>query len=249
MAGLPISALYYFETIGSTNDFVQSLAEQGAAEGALVVADEQTQGRGRLDRHWVTAAGAGLAFSLLLRPTATETGQLGLLAPLWGMAVCKALREQYRLEAEIKWPNDVLVSRRKVCGILVEAHWLGSELQGVVAGIGVNVAPSSVPSIDRLLFPATCLESELGRPVKREELLAAILKAFFGERRRLGSDEFFETWQRWLAFKGEQVRVEGAAGAQVGKVLGISRTGSLRLQARDERELMVEVGDVSLRPE
>ncbi len=249
LAGLPIPALYYFDTIGSTNDFVMSLAEQGAGDGTLVVADEQTQGRGRLDRRWVTAAGSGLAFSLLLRPSAAETAQLGLLAPLCGLAVCRALREQYRLDAEIKWPNDVLVRRRKVCGILVEAHWLGSELQGVVAGIGVNVAPSSIPPADRLLFPATCVESELGRAVEREELLAAILKAFFSERPRLGSNEFFETWQHWLAFKGEQVRVEGGASAQVGKALGISRTGQLQLQARDGKIVEVAVGDVSLRLE
>ncbi len=249
LAGLPIPAFYYFDTIGSTNDFLQSLAEQGAGDGTLVVADEQTQGRGRLERHWVTAAGAGLAFSLLLRPSPAEASQLGLLAPLWGVAVCKVLRDRYQLQAEIKWPNDVLVGLRKACGILVEAHWLGSELQGVVAGIGVNVAPSSVPPESTLLFPATCVESELGRPVKREELLAAILEAFLSERPRLGSDEFFETWQRWLAFKGEQVQVLGPAEAQAGKVLGISRTGSLRLQARDGTVNEVAVGDVSLRPE
>ncbi len=249
LAGLPLSAVYYFDTIGSTNDYVQSLAEQGAEEGALVVADEQTKGRGRLERHWVTAAGAGLAFSLLLRPTQIEIRQLGLFAPLWGVAVCRALREHYQLNAEIKWPNDVLVNRRKVCGILVEAHWMGTQLQDVVAGIGVNVAPSSVPPASSLLFPATCVESELGRTVEREDLLAEILKAFFSERPRLGNDDFFATWGRWLAFKGERVRVEGAKGSQAGKVQGVSRTGSLRLQAADGDEVEVAGGDVSLRLE
>jgi BirA family biotin operon repressor/biotin-[acetyl-CoA-carboxylase] ligase len=249
LAGLPLSAIYFFKSIGSTNDFARSQMEKGGADGILVVADEQTQGRGRLNRHWVTAAGAGLAFSLLLRPSNTEFHQLGLLAPLWGVAVCRALREQYQLNAEVKWPNDVLINRRKACGILVEAHWLGRELEGVVAGIGVNVAPSSVPRSADVLFPATCVESELGRPVKSEELLAEILKAFFYLRPQLGSEGFFETWQRWLAFKNEWVRVEGASGAQTGQVVGISHDGSLRLRAEDGTEVEVAVGDVSLRPE
>ncbi len=249
LAGLPLSMIYFFDSIGSTNEFARSLVEEGVADGTLVVADEQTQGRGRLGRHWVTAAGAGLAFSLLLRPSPDETRQLGLLAPLWGVAVCLALRDRYQLNAEVKWPNDVLINRRKTCGILVEAHWLGSELEGVVAGIGVNVAPSSVPPSASLLFPATCIESELGRAIKSEELLAEILKAFFHLRPDLGSEDFFDTWQRWLAFKGEWVRVEGAAGAQTGQVLGISHSGGLRLRTEDGAEVEVAVGDVSLRPE
>ncbi len=249
LSGLMLPAIYFFKSIGSTNDYARALAVESAADGALVVADEQTQGRGRLGRHWVTSAGAGLAFSLLLRPSSAETSQLALLAPLWGLAVCRALREGYRLNAEVKWPNDVLINRRKTCGILVEAHWLGSELESVVAGIGVNVAPFSVPPSSSLLFPATCVESELGQPVKSEALLAEILKAFFDLRPRLGSDDFFEAWRDWLAFKGQWVRVEGAAGAQTGQVQGITRSGSLQLRAENGANFEVAVGDVSLRPE
>ena len=249
LAGLPISPVYFFETIGSTNDFAQSLADQAVPDGALVVADEQTQGRGRVNRNWVTAPGAGLAFSLVLRPTTSEIENLGLFAPLCGLAVCRALRERFKLNAEIKWPNDVLVNRRKICGILVEAHWLGSQLQDVIAGIGVNVAPSSVPPASNLLFPATCVENELGRPLVREELLAAILEAFFAERTRLGSATFFETWLTWLAFKGERVRVEGPVSSHSGRVVGISRDGSLRLSAENGAEIEVAAGDVSFRTE
>ena len=249
LAGLPVSPIHYFETIGSTNDYAQSLAEQAAPDSALVVADEQTRGRGRLSRKWVTFPNAGLAFSLVLRPSPGEMNALGLFAPLWGLAVCRALREWLHLNAEIKWPNDVLVNRRKICGILVEAHWLGSNLQYVIAGIGVNVAPSSVPASGDLVFPATCVENELGRPIEREELLAAILTAFFAERPRLGSAAFFETWMRWLAFKDEWVRVEGASGSHHGRVVGISPDGSLRLRAENGAEIEVAVGDVSLRAE
>ncbi len=249
LAGLPVSPVYYFETIGSTNDFAQTLAVQAAPDGALVVADEQTQGRGRLNRTWVTTPGAGLAFSLVLRPSPGEIESLGLIAPLCGLAVCRALRERYKLNAEIKWPNDVLVNRRKISGILVEAHWLGSHLQDVIAGIGVNVASSSIPPASGLLFPATCVENELGSRIGREDLLAAILEAFFAERAHLGSAAFFADWLGWLAFKGEWVRVEGASSSHSGRVVGISRDGSLRLSTENGAEIEVAVGDVSLRAE
>jgi BirA family biotin operon repressor/biotin-[acetyl-CoA-carboxylase] ligase len=156
LSGLPLGQIHYFSEIGSTNDFAHTLLEEGAADGALVVADAQTQGRGRLGRKWITVPGAALAFSLALKPEAHELEHLAFFAPLAGLAVCQALVENYGLPAEVKWPNDVLIERRKTCGILVEAVWQGSQLQGVVAGIGVNVASSAVPPDDEVLFPATC---------------------------------------------------------------------------------------------
>ncbi|MEN4100610.1 MAG: biotin--[acetyl-CoA-carboxylase] ligase, partial [Anaerolineaceae bacterium] len=118
LAGLPVSELRYFDSIGSTNDEALRWAEQGAPDAALVVADTQTAGRGRMDRRWVTRPGVALAFSLALRPTPVEASALGLFSPLGALAVAAALRENYGLLAEVKWPNDVLLERRKCCGIL-----------------------------------------------------------------------------------------------------------------------------------
>ncbi len=242
-----VAGLHYFESIGSTNDLALQLAAQGAADGTLVVADQQTMGRGRLERRWVTAPGAALAFSLALRPTPAEQQALALFAPLCGLAVSRAL-EALGLQPQIKWPNDVLLERRKTCGILVEAQWQGARLQGLVAGIGVNVAPSSVPPAEELRFPATCIETVLGRPVDRVELLSSILRYLYEERARLGSPEFFSAWESRLAFRGEWVNVQQPGQELKGRVLGISPTGSLRLASPDGTPFEVEAGDLSLRP-
>jgi BirA family biotin operon repressor/biotin-[acetyl-CoA-carboxylase] ligase len=248
LAHLNLPAVYYLETVGSTNDYAQQLAESGAADGTLVVAEEQTRGRGRLDRRWLTPAGSALAFSLVLRPTPGEIERLGLFAPLCGVAVCAALRRGYGLVAEVKWPNDVLLDQRKACGVLVEAHWLGVELQCVIAGIGLNVAPASVPPPGEVLFPAACVEEQIGHRVEREGLLAAVLEAFWRQRPTVGSPAFLATWESWLAFKGQPVQVESAAGVLNGRVLGVAADGSLRLQSASGAELAVSVGDVRLRP-
>jgi BirA family biotin operon repressor/biotin-[acetyl-CoA-carboxylase] ligase len=248
LASLDLPAVHYLESVGSTNDYAHQLAESGAVDGTLVVADEQTRGRGRLDRRWLTQAGSALAFSLVLRPSPDEIERLGLFAPLCGVAVCAALRREYGLAAKVKWPNDVLLQRRKTCGVLVEAHWLGSELQSVIAGIGVNVSRFSVPPSGEVLFPATCVEEHVGCAVGRERLLATVIAAFRSWRLRLGSPDFLETWDSWLAFKGEMVNVESAAGVVSGRVLGVAADGSLRLRTASGAEQVVSVGDVRLRP-
>jgi len=248
LEGLPVPSIYYYASIGSTNDFARSLAENDTPDGTLVVADEQTEGRGRFNRRWETPPGSALAFSLVLHPGLAEMPRLGLFSGWCGLAVCSVLRRVYGLDAQIKWPNDVLVERRKVCGILVEAHWLGSRLQGVIAGIGVNVSPPSVPPPDHVIFPAACVEQFLGRPVERERLLAEILNTLIDLRPSLGSPQFLDSWEEWLAFKGEWVKVEQPGESLTGQVVGIAGFGGLRLRVEDGREVEVAVGDVRLRP-
>lgn len=248
LATLPIPAMRYFPSTGSTNDEALAWAEDGAPDGALVVADEQTRGRGRMERRWVTRPGAALAFSLALRPSKAEQRQSGLFSPLGALAVSEALMAD-GLSAAIKWPNDVLVAGRKVCGILAESVWQDQQLQAVVVGIGVNVSPDSVPPAGELNFPATSLETELGREVDRIDLLAGILQAFYSWRPRLGSPQFFQTWEQRLAFRGKPVCVIRAGGEEVyGQLAGIGPDGSLRLRLNDDREELVLAGEVSLRP-
>jgi BirA family biotin operon repressor/biotin-[acetyl-CoA-carboxylase] ligase len=252
VAGLPVARVVFLAETGSTNDVAQKLLEQGAPETTLVVADAQTQGRGRLGRQWITTPGAALAFSLALHPSAGESERLAFFSPLAGLAVCQALVAAYHLPAQVKWPNDVLLNRRKTCGVLVEAAWTGEHLQGVVVGIGVNVAPPSVPPDQDVLFPATCVEQALreaaGEPVDRLALLARILENFFSLRPRMGSPEFLRLWQERLAFRGEWVRVDAAAGETLtGRVMGVDPDGNLRLQTQAGEDIHVAVGDVRLR--
>jgi BirA family biotin operon repressor/biotin-[acetyl-CoA-carboxylase] ligase len=248
LAGLPVPAARWMESTGSTNGDAAEWAGQGAPDGALVAADLQTAGRGRLGRTWVTRTGGALAFSLVLRPSPGEQAHLPLFSPLGGMAVADALAG-LGLSPEIKWPNDVLLGRRKVCGILAEAIWLGSELQAVILGIGVNIAPSSVPPAGDLIFPAGCVEEFAGRNVERFTLLRAILGYMFERRKALGSTAFRSDWEARLAFRGEMVTLSPPGEPALrGIAAGLDGSGNLRIVLEDGSERTVAAGDLTLRP-
>ncbi|MDD5370094.1 MAG: biotin--[acetyl-CoA-carboxylase] ligase [Anaerolineaceae bacterium] len=252
LSPLPLSAVRFYDQVGSTNDLAREWIDQGASELALVVADEQTSGRGRFDRHWVTRPGAALAFSLITYPTPSERQWLGRVAPWGALGVADAIQQVTGLRAEIKWPNDVLLHRRKVCGILVEPIFRGDEVQGIVTGIGINVSPDALPPPHQTIFPATSLAGELGRPIDRWQLLRAILSGMLTWRPKLDTDEFLRAWDERLAFKRERVVLSSGYASQpdrTGRLLGIDARGLLRLQDDQGRDFSVAVGEVHLRPD
>jgi BirA family biotin operon repressor/biotin-[acetyl-CoA-carboxylase] ligase len=251
---LPLGEVLFFDRTGSTNDVALARAAEGAPDLSLVYAEEQTAGRGRLDRRWFTPAGAALAFSLVLRLLPGERQALSLFSGLGALAVAEAL-EARDLQPLIKWPNDLLIQRRKVCGVLAEAVWTGERLDSMVLGIGLNVAPASVPPAGSILFPATCLEAELpasrraGPGVDRAVLLRDILQALIHWRSLIGQERFMEAWQARLAFRGEQVEVVlGAGTVRSGQLQGLEPDGALRLGDAEGRSFTVQYGDVHLRP-
>ena len=249
LAATPAREYRYFDSIGSTNDEALRWCDDGAADFSLVIAEEQTKGRGRFERRWVTRLGCALAFSLILQPTPEERKKLALFAPLCGLALRDTLESQLGLQAEIKWPNDVLLGRRKTAGILVEANWSGDNMSGIVLGIGVNVSPGSIPPVGSQQFPATCLEEHCNPPVDRYQLLQGILNAIAAWRAEFGSPAFFEAWQRYLAFKGELVRIEDSQKTSIiGIVKGIDTRGHLLLTLDNGTEKDFEAGDIHLRP-
>ena len=271
LTGLPLGGLRYFERIDSTNSEAARWVEAGAPDLALAVAGEQTAGRGRLGRRWLTPPGSALAFSLVLRSQAAGGSQPGKyfarLTGLGALAVCTALEALYALPARIKWPNDVLGGGLKLAGVLVEASWKGDRPQAAILGIGVNVAPASVPPPEGLNFPATCVEAAVARaaaeqgrpipPVDRLDLLRSILAALLDWRPRLSDAAFLDAWEARLAYRGEWVTVSqavGAAGAgvsaetQEGRVLGLADDGALRLARRSGEEFNVYSGEIRLRP-
>ncbi len=249
LVGLPVPQIRAFEVIGSTNDeAVQWITDTEAEDGCLVIANTQTRGRGRLKRRWVTLPDAALAFSLILRPRREEAERLSLFSPLGALGISKALEDHYDLRPQIKWPNDILLERRKVAGILVEVVWQGSDLRGVVIGIGVNVRPDAVPPADQLLFPATSVEQVAGQTVDRIELLRAILESIFYWRKQLLNETFFQSWEERLAFRNEWVRLEGTGKEPIeGEVVGIDPSGDLLLRNQEGEVSAVSVGDVHLR--
>ncbi len=254
---LPLQRLRYFDRIGSTNDEAARRAAAGAQDLSLVIADEQTAGKGRAGRSWFTPPSAALAFSLVLRPPPDHVSILARYSALGALSVHDVLQKKYGLQARIKWPNDVIVHAKKVCGILAEAQWDGSALSSVVLGVGINVAPASVdehflpPS--RLIFAAGCLETELGRPVDRLELLHQVLRSMLNWREKLATPEFLQAWENSLVFLGEWVILSAGGDLhstprQEGRMLGLAPDGSLRLQTADGQEVRVQAGDLRLRP-
>jgi BirA family biotin operon repressor/biotin-[acetyl-CoA-carboxylase] ligase len=248
LSKLALGDIRYFESIGSTNDEALAWAAADAPDLSLVIADEQTAGRGRLDRKWFTPKGTALAFSLILRPTASEKPHLSRTVGLAALAVAEALRSR-GLAAQIKWPNDVLINGRKMCGILTESVWSGDEVDCAVLGVGVNVLKESVPPAEDLLFPATSLEEELGQPPERVEVLSEILSAFLSLRPRLTSDDLVSLWQSLLAFQGKAVQIESNAAQPVaGRISGLNLDGSLQILNEHGEIVTVRFGDVRVRP-
>ena len=259
LSDLPLGEVRYYEQIGSTNTAALQWANAGAPDLSLVVADEQTAGRGRLDRVWVTPPGAALAFSLLMQlqgqsapPVQLPEKVMPFITALGAVAVSAALRQEYDLIAEIKWPNDVLLARRKISGVLVETQWQGEKPTSTVLGIGINVATKSIPQDIDLLYPATSVESVLGRPVDRWHLLHAVIEELLIWRSQLSSTEFLQTWENQLAFMGEWVRVSShdnvCTSFQEGIVLGLSPQGTLKLRTRSGQIATIHSGDLHLRP-
>lgn len=245
----PVAATRAFETIGSTNDEALAWADEGAADFSLVISDEQTKGRGRFDRRWVTRPRSSLAFSLILRPTPDEIDHLSLFAPLCGLAVRDAVNSLFNIDPQIKWPNDILIEHQKCCGILVEANWTNGRPTVVVLGIGINITRDSVPPADGQLFSAACLEDFIKSPVDRFNVLQKVLLEIQKWRTLLAAPSFFEHWTKHLAFLGEQVMiVQSEKQSIIGIEKGIDQHGNLVLLLENNEEIAFEVGDLHLRP-
>ena len=248
LSKINIGGLRWFDSIGSTNDEALAWAAAGADDLSIVIADEQTQGRGRLNRRWFTPKGSALAFSLILRPSAPLRPHLSRTVGLAALSIADSCLN-LGLAPRIKWPNDILLNGRKTAGILVESVWSGEDVDSLVIGMGINVYKDSVPPADMLQFPATSLEEMLGSAPKREDVLFNVLSALIHWRERMGSDELIHAWEEMLAFRGEQVEVKAGGEISVtGKVDGLESDGSLRLKDTHDNSVIVRFGDVSLRP-
>jgi BirA family biotin operon repressor/biotin-[acetyl-CoA-carboxylase] ligase len=248
LSKLNLGNIRYFESLGSTNDEALAWATGGAKDMSLVVADEQTMGRGRYDRPWFTPPGTALAFSLIIHPMLNERPHLSRLVGLAALSIARTMQTR-GLYPEIKWPNDVLLNRRKVAGVLIELVWSGEDVENVVIGVGINITKRSVPSTDILRFPAISLEDMLGQTVDRVEILHDILDSFISLRPKLGSKELIAEWEKLLAYQGRQVQVEMGAGQTItGKIAGLEEDGSLRLREENGKIVTVRFGDVRLRP-
>jgi BirA family biotin operon repressor/biotin-[acetyl-CoA-carboxylase] ligase len=220
----------------------KELAKKGTAEGTVIIADMQTAGRGRLDRAWLSPKGS-LAISLILKPSLDNLPQLVMIASL---AVVRAIKKVTGLETRIKWPNDVLIKGKKVCGILIESEVKGDRINFAVIGIGINA------NFDPLTFPeisdiATSLSHELAAEVSKAELASALLSEL--EQLYLEAQAgapVHREWQENMEMLGRWIQVKTGETVEHGKAETVTRDGSLVLRRADGSLAEIVAGDVTV---
>ena len=241
--------IHWLDEVGSTNTYVRDRAREGAPAGLVAVADHQTAGRGRLDRHWESPPGASLLVSVLLRPGSGAEG-MHLGGGAVALAGADACREVAGVEPVLKWPNDLLLDGAKLAGVLAEAEFHGSSLSALIVGIGINVAWPGPPGAGGI-----CLNDvrRSGPPVDRRVLLDRLLEALEPRCALLEDDEgrrsLADEVRRRCATLGQQVRVTLAGEDLLGRAAAIDEAGRLVVEtAQGPRS--VSAGDVvHLRPD
>jgi BirA family transcriptional regulator, biotin operon repressor / biotin---[acetyl-CoA-carboxylase] ligase len=244
MRVLPASILQ-FDSLESTNTEAARQAMNGAEEGLCVVAGEQTAGRGRFERQWISPKGAGLYFSLLLRPR-IDQNDWPLLTMMASVAVHEALAEACDLHADIKWPNDILVNERKLCGILAET--LDTKTgRAVIIGIGINLTSKAFPP--ELQNSATSVQAVTGKTCEREPILWTLVRAleryYDVAQSPDGKQKIIQEWCARSSYaRDKRIRVEDSNETIEGITCGVESDGGLRVETDEGEVKIVRAGDV-----
>lgn len=235
--------IVYFEETDSTNRQARMLAREGAKHGTLVIADTQNAGRGRRGRGWISPAGEGIFMSLILRPQMppSEVAKISLTLAL---AVARAIERETGLDARIKWPNDIVIGGRKVCGLLLEMDATAEKVESIVAGVGINVHQTAFDA--EIAHTASSLDLLTGKHVSR----SAVVRAFLGEFEKamaLEDAQMMDAYRARSATIGQRVQVIALDGTYAGTAQGITQSGSLLVEtdAGEVREVLA--ADVSVR--
>jgi BirA family biotin operon repressor/biotin-[acetyl-CoA-carboxylase] ligase len=229
--------IHYFPEIGSTMDAARDLAKRGAGEGTIVIAEAQSRGRGRLSREWLSPEG-GIYFTLVLRPRISPAyaPRINLMA---AVAVATTIRKLLGLKAELKWPNDVLIEGKKVCGILAEMDAEMDVVNFVNVGMGIN-ANTSIPKFEKT---ATSLKDMLGREISRKEFLSTLVVEIERRLPLLMKADLLEEWKKFSATLNKDVEIVSLGEEVKGQAIDIDATGALILKDRDGALKTVLVGD------
>jgi BirA family biotin operon repressor/biotin-[acetyl-CoA-carboxylase] ligase len=234
--------LYYYHRLATTMKTAKELAKKGTVEGTVIISDTQTAGKGRLGRTWISPEGS-LAISIILKPSLNNLPQLVIIASL---AVVRTIKKTTGLQAQIKWPNDILIKDKKVCGILIENEVKGDKVNFAIIGIGINV------NFDPLTFPkiadiATSLSHELGAEVSKAVLVSTLLPEL--EQLYLEAQAgapVYREWQNNMGMLGKWIRVKTGDEVEQGTAETVTETGNLILRRADGSVAEIVAGDVTV---
>lgn len=245
--------LYFKEETGSTNNDVKVYAEQGAPHGTTVVSDKQTAGKGRRGRSWESPSGRNTYYSILLKPDFAPD-KASMVTLVMALSVAQAIEEVVGVEAKIKWPNDIVVNKKKVVGMLTEMSVTPelNEIQYVVVGVGTNVNAESAEEFpEEIRQTATSLRIECGHLVNRAQLTESVFRHFESNyeiyEQKLDLSDLLEEYTKYLINVGVQVKVLDPTGEFIGVSRGINALGELLVEREDGSVANVYAGEVSVR--
>lgn len=239
--------IIYYDVTDSTNTQAKRLAENGGVHGTLIVSDRQESGKGRRGRAWESPSHTGIFMTLLLRPD-VKPEDASMLTLVAAMAVAKAIRVSLGVDAEIKWPNDIVLNGKKICGILTEMSTEIEAVNYVVIGIGINVSNREFP--EEIAAMATSISLESGKEVHRAELIEAVWEQFeiYYDKyiKKADLSEIREEYNSFLVNYDRQVRILDPKEPYEGVAKGITKRGELMVETEGETRL-VSSGEVSVR--
>jgi len=240
--------VHCYEKIDSTNNAAKNAAEQGSVHGALFIAEQQSAGKGRRGRSWVSPTGTGIWMTILLKPE-LEPSYASMLTLVAALSISEAIEEATGLVAKIKWPNDIVVNGKKVCGILTEMNAEIECIHYVVIGLGTNVNIEEFPK--EIQETATSLMIEAGKHIDRVPVICAFLSCFetnyetFIKQKNLS--DLLENYNKRLVNCGREVRILDSNGGYIGIARGIDKNGGLIVEKEKGETVTITSGEVSVR--
>ncbi|MDH5447812.1 MAG: biotin--[acetyl-CoA-carboxylase] ligase [Candidatus Bathyarchaeota archaeon] len=240
--------IYHYNNVYSTNDTAKEIAKKTSEERIVVLAEAQTRGKGRLGRRWISPKG-GVWLSIILRPRITPIEALKLTF-ITSSAVAKTIKTMFGLMTEVKWPNDVLVNGRKICGILTETSSKRKSVESMVVGVGINANIDLECFSPSLRDAVTSLQYELGHKIKRKALTRNLLRNFEHRYKCLQRglwNALLQEWKSMATFLGEQVQITSFDDVLAGEAWDIDEDGALVIRLENGTLEKVVVGDLTLR--
>ena len=238
--------LYYYDATGSTNNEAKTHALNGDPEGTLIVANEQTAGRGRFNRRWFTPKGSGLAVSFILR-SKLSNHQISQIPMLGGLATAYAIEQICNISPKLKWPNDIWIEQKKIAGILVETSYTENLPEWQILGVGINVNSRPL-KVTNPSYDVPCLAAIIGHKVDRVNLLQQLVHNVGLLYSQLDQNSIREEWQNRMLWKNQYIEVIDSGHNPIeGIALGIESNGALIIQLSNGDQLKIYSGEIRLK--